>query len=123
MQPVFLFSFVEVLIWIVVVMFWTLFIWMFIAVFSDIFRRRDLSGIAKALWIFVIFVFPILGILIYMIARPPLATHEQDMELMQAQRRAMGVSATDEIARAKQLLDAGTISQAEFDQIKQRALA
>lgn len=122
MNPIFLTEFWEVLAWIVVVFFWVLVIWMFIAVFTDIFRRRDLSGIAKALWIFLIFIFPLIGILIYMIARPADATREQDMELLQAQKRAMGYSSTDEIARAKQLLDAGTITQAEFDEIKQRAL-
>jgi hypothetical protein len=123
LNAIFLTEFWEVVAWIVMVFFWTLVIWMFISIFADIFRRRDLSGIAKALWIFLIFILPLIGILIYMIARPADATREQDLELMQAQRRAMGISSTDEIAKAKQLLDAGTITQAEFDQIKQRALS
>jgi predicted membrane channel-forming protein YqfA (hemolysin III family) len=122
LNPIFLTEFWEVVAWIVMVFFWVLVIWMFVAIFTDIFRRRDLSGIAKALWIFLIFILPLLGILIYMIARPADATREQDMELMAAQRRAAGYSSTDEIARAKQLLDAGAITQAEFDNIKQRAL-
>jgi hypothetical protein len=50
--------------------FWFVFIWMFISAFADIFRRRDLSGWAKAGWIFLIAVLPLLGILIYVIARP-----------------------------------------------------
>ncbi len=50
--------------------FWFMLIWMFIAVFADIFRRRDLSGAAKAGWTLLIFLLPLLGILIYMIARP-----------------------------------------------------
>ena len=123
MNAIFLTEFWEDVAWIEMVFFWTLEIWMIISIFADIFRRRDLSGIAKALWIFLIFILPLIGILIYMIARPADATREQDMELMQAQRRAMGISSTDEIAKAKQLLDAGTITQAEFDQIKQRALS
>jgi hypothetical protein len=47
-------------------------IWMFIGVFADIFRRHDLSGAAKAGWVLLIFVLPLFGILIYLIARPSL---------------------------------------------------
>jgi hypothetical protein len=47
-----------------------MFIWMFIGIFADIFRRHDLSGAAKAGWVLVIFLLPLLGILIYLIARP-----------------------------------------------------
>ncbi len=122
MNAVFLTEFWEVIAWIVIVFFWMLVIWMFIAIFTDIFRRRDLSGIAKALWILLIFVLPLIGILIYMIARPPLATYEQDMEIVQAQRRAAGYSSAEEIAKAKQLLDSGAITQQEFEVMKQRAM-
>jgi hypothetical protein len=115
-------TFWEVLAWIVIVFFWAMVIWMFIGVFADIFRRRDLSGVAKAFWIFLIFILPLIGILIYLIARPADATAEQDAELYAAQRRAAGYSATAEIERAQQLLAAGAISQAEFDQIKANAL-
>jgi Phospholipase_D-nuclease N-terminal len=59
------------LIWSTVVLFyWFAFIWMFISTFSDILRRGDLSGGAKAGWIFLIAILPFLGILIYMMARP-----------------------------------------------------
>ena len=50
--------------------FWFMLIWMFIAVFADIIRRRDLSGGGKAGWIVLIFILPLFGILIYLIARP-----------------------------------------------------
>jgi hypothetical protein len=115
-------TFLEVVAWIIIVFFWTMVIWMFIAVFGDIFRRRDLSGIAKVLWVIGIFILPFLGALIYLLTRPPMATYEQDMELMQAQRRAMGISGADEIAKAHELLKSGAISQAEFDKIKAQAL-
>ena len=62
--------------------FWFMLIWMFIAVFADIFRRRDLGGGTKALWILVIFFIPLIGILIYMIARPRMT--EQDKEMLEA---------------------------------------
>jgi hypothetical protein len=100
-------------------------IWMFIGIFADIFRRNDLSGWAKAGWLFLIFWLPFLGILIYMIVRPKMT--EQDKEILaqaQAQQSRMsGGSATDDIAKAHDLLAKGAISQAEFDAIKAKALA
>jgi hypothetical protein len=116
-------QFGEVLVYMAIIFIWMMVIWMFIAVFTDIFRRRDISGWLKAFWIFFIFILPLLGILIYMIARPADATAEQDAEIMAAQRRAAGYSATAEIEKAQQLLASGAITQAEFDAIKQRALA
>jgi hypothetical protein len=109
--------------WIVWVWLWMMVIWMFISIFADIFRRRDISGWAKAFWIFLIFVLPLIGVLIYLIARPRDATAEQDAEIIAAQRRAAGYSATAEIEKAQQLLASGAITQAEFDRIKQTALA
>ena len=116
-------QFGEVLLYMAVIFIWMMVIWMFIAIFTDIFRRRDISGWLKAFWIFFIFILPLLGILIYLIARPKDATAEQDAEILAAQRRAAGYSATAEIEKAQQLLASGAITQAEFDAIKQRALA
>ena len=116
-------QFGEVLIYMAVIFVWMMVIWMFIAIFTDIFRRRDISGIAKAFWIFFIFILPLIGILIYMIARPKDATAEQDAEIIAAQRRAAGYSPTAEIEKAQSLLSSGAITQAEFDAIKQRALS
>jgi energy-coupling factor transporter transmembrane protein EcfT len=100
-------------------------IMMFIQVFADIFRRENLSGWGKAGWIFLLFILPFIGILIYMIARPK--NTEQDQRLMAeaqaAQARLVGGSAADDIAKAKGLLDSGAITQAEFDSIKAKALA
>ena len=64
--------------------FWFMVIWIFIAVFADIFRRNDLSGWGKAGWILLIFILPFLGLLIYMIARPRMT--EQDKQMIQAAR-------------------------------------
>ncbi|MEP6758247.1 MAG: SHOCT domain-containing protein [Actinomycetota bacterium] len=99
-------------------------IWMFIGVFADIFRRNDLSGGAKALWILFIFVLPLLGILIYMIGRPKMT--EQDMEMMsqaqEAQRRVEGYSAADEVAKLAKLRDEGKITAEEYEEQKKRAM-
>jgi len=109
----------------VVFFFWFMFIWMFIAIFADIFRRDDIGGGAKAGWIILICLLPFLGILIYMIARPKMT--EQDKEMMEgyaeAQRRAAGYSAAEEIAKAQQLKDSGAITAEEFEEMKRRALS
>ena len=100
-------------------------IWMFVQVFADIFRRENLSGWGKAGWILLIFVVPFLGILIYMIARPKNTEQDQRMmaEAQATQSRLVGGSAVDDIAKAQALLDKGSITQAEFDAIKTKALA
>ena len=64
--------------------FWFMLIWMFIAVFADIFRRRDLSGGAKAGWILLIFLLPLFGILIYVIARPAVTDQDREMAMSAA---------------------------------------
>ena len=108
-------------------MFYFLFmvIWMFIGIFADIFRRDDLSGWAKAGWLILIFVLPLLGILIYMIVRPKMTEQDKRMmaEAQERERRAAGYSATEEIAKAAELKDKGAISAEEFEDIKRRALA
>lgn len=113
-------SFWEVIWWMILVFFATMFIWMFIAVFADIFRR-DMSGIAKALWILLIFMLPLLGVLLYMIFRGP-PTEAEMQQMQQAQRAMSGTTPADEIAKAQQLLSSGAINQAEFDELKRRAM-
>ena len=104
---------------------WIIFIWLLIMVLADNFRRTDHSGWAKAGWtLFVIFV-PVVGILVYMIARPKMT--EQDKQLMaqaEAERKRMaGYSAADEISKLQRLKDEGAISAEEFEKLKAQALA
>lgn len=105
--------------------FWMMVIWMFIAIFADIFRRNDLSGWGKAGWIILVFVLPFIGILIYVIARPKMT--EQDKEIIMAaqerERRAAGYSAADEIAKLSALKEQGAITAEEFETMKKQALA
>ena len=54
-------------------------VWMFIGIFADIFRRNDLSGWAKAIWLLLIFILPFLGILIYMIVRPKMTVQDKQL--------------------------------------------
>lgn len=104
--------------------FWFMVIWIFIAVFADIFRRNDVSGWGKAGWILLIFILPFIGLLIYMIARPRMT--EQDREDMartqEAQRRVSGYSAADEIEKLAKLRDAGQISAEEYEDLKRKAM-
>ena len=107
-------------------------IWLLIMVFSDIFRSHDLGGVAKALWtLFVIFL-PLLGVLVYLIARGgKMAEHA--VETAQAQDAAaqayirgvvaQGGSATDELARLADLKAQGVISESEFQMMKSKVLA
>ena len=108
----------------IVFFFWFMLIWMFIGVFADIFRRNDLTGWGKAGWLLLIFIVPLFGILIYLIARPKMT--EQDKEMMTAmqerERRETGYSAADEVAKLAKLRDEGKISPEEFEQMKQQAL-
>jgi hypothetical protein len=125
------YPFLEVL-WTMLVFFaWVAWFWLLIAIASDIFRRRDIGGGKKAAWlIFMLFV-PFIGVLSYLIANNDSMT-QRNIERAQAQKVQMdeyvrsvadGGGAAAEIDRAKKLLDDGTITQAEFDAIKSRALA
>ena len=116
--------------WTIVVFFaWAAWIWIVITVLIDIFRRDDIGGWAKAGWVVFVIVLPFLGVLIYLIAQHD-GMRERSMEQAKSQQAAMddyvrqtaGGSAS-EIAKAKELLDSGAISQAEFDSIKAKALS
>ena len=105
--------------------FWFMFIWIFIALFGDIFRRDDLSGGAKAGWIFLLVILPFLGSLIYMIARPKVTAQDvrQMAQADAAIQAAAAVSPADEIAKLTQLRSAGAITDEEFATLKQKALS
>jgi len=104
-------------------------------VFADIFRSHDLGGGAKTFWCIFIIIVPFLGVFVYLIARGHGMTQrsiEQQQQLQAQQAEyirsvattdASGGSSAEQIAAAKKLLDEGTITQAEFDQMKAKALA
>ena len=106
-------------------------IWILVTVFADLFRRKDISGWAKTGWIIFVIVLPYLGVFVYLIAQHKGMTERtiSQQQAAQAQMDQYVKSAastsdpTAQIANAKALLDQGTISQAEFEQIKQKALA
>ena len=109
---------------------WILFFWLLFTVFGDLFSRHDISGWAKTGWTILVIILPFLGIFIYLISQGR-GMGERNMKKAQAQQAQMDQyvrsvassdSATDQIAKGKELLDAGTITQAEFDQLKAKAL-
>ncbi|MFL5777316.1 MAG: SHOCT domain-containing protein [Chloroflexota bacterium] len=114
------------LIWsMVVFFFWFMFIWIFISLFGDIIRRDDLSGGAKAIWILALVFLPFLGALIYIAMRPKVTAQDVRM-LAQAEaseKAVAGVSSADEIAKLQQLKAAGAITDAEYESLKQKAMA
>jgi hypothetical protein len=125
------YPFLDVL-WTMLVFFlWIAWFWILITVFADIFRRRDISGVMKTVWIIFTIVLPFLGVFIYLITQNDGMTQRtlDQARAKQAQmdeyvREAAGTGgAASEIARAKDLLDSGAITQAEFDAIKAKALA
>jgi hypothetical protein len=119
--------------------FWTMLIffafvvwlWILFTVLADIFRRHDTSGFMKVIWIIFIVVLPYFGVFVYLIAEHKGMTERAIKQQQAAQQQidqyvksvAGSGDAAEQIAKAKQLLDSGTITQAEFDQIKQKALA
>jgi hypothetical protein len=123
------YPFMDVLWTIIIFFFWVIWIWIVITVLIDVFRRHDIGGFAKALWVIFVVILPWLGVLIYLIVEHD-GMRERSMKQAEAQkeqfdqyvREAAGGSA-DEIAKAKALLDDGTITQQEFDAIKAKALA
>ncbi len=100
-------------------------------IIGDIFRDRDLGGFAKALWMIVLIVVPFLSALIYLIARGRGMAERQASRMQEAQAEteqyiksvASAPNSADQIASAKTLLDDGTITQDEFEQLKVKALA
>ena len=106
-------------------------IWILVTVFADLFRRNDISGWGKTGWIIFVIVLPYLGVFVYLIAEHKGMTErtisQQEAAKSEMDQYVKSVASTSDptaqIANAKALLDQGTISQAEFDQIKQKALA
>jgi hypothetical protein len=106
-------------------------IWLLIAIFSDIFRSHDMGGGAKALWFIFVLIVPVLGILVYLIARGG-SMHERAAAQAQRQQQAFddyvrqtagGSSQVDELAKLGDLKAKGVLSDAEFEAQKAKLLA
>ena len=103
--------------------------WLLITVFSDLFRRHDIAGGKKALWLIVLIATGIFGVLIYLIINGHSMAERQNAAVKAAQKdfddhvKTVAGGATNQIEQAKKLLDSGAITQEEFDALKAKALA
>jgi ABC-type Fe3+ transport system permease subunit len=125
------YPFLDLMLTMVVFFLWILWFWLLFTIFADIFRRRDISGLAKTAWIVFAILLPFLGVFVYLITQNVGMT-ERQLQRARAERdqfddyvrqTASSGGAAAEIDKAKQLLDSGAITQAEFEALKQKALA
>jgi hypothetical protein len=125
------YPFLDVL-WTMLIFFlWIMWFWLLIKVFADVFRRRDLSGWGKTGWLILVIFLPFLGVFVYLISQGDHMA-QRDMDQARSAQAQFDQYVQDvagsggpagEIERAKALLDSGAITQAEFEAIKQKALA
>ena len=99
--------------------------WLLIIVFSDLFRRRDLSGLAKVLWVILLIVLPYIGIFAYLLTQGWGMAERNEAQAEQARdklRQVVGFSAADEIEKLDRLKSAGTISDQEYGRLRGRLI-
>src|SRR5262244_1523508 len=102
-----------------------LWFWLLITVFGDLFRRRDVSGLSKALWVIGLIVFPYLGVFIYLISQSRGMAERQNQRVEQARgelRQIVGFSVADEIEKLERLKNSGAISGDEYARLRARAM-
>ncbi len=122
------YPFLDVL-WTMLVFFaWVIWFWLLITVFADIFRRHDIGGGKKTVWIVFTILLPFIGVLAYLLVNSD-DMAKRNMAQVQAQKaqfdeyvQSVSGGAAGEIEKAKGLLDSGAITQEEFDRIKSKAL-
>ena len=126
-------SFWDIIWWFLTIFIFISYLFVLFAIISDLFRDHKLNGWWKAVWIIFLLFFPIITALVYLIARGRgmgERSQAQAKQLQEAQSEyiksvagAGAASPSDEIAKARALLDAGTIDQAEYDALKAKALS
>ena len=100
--------------------------WLLITVYSDLFRRRDISGWGKAIWVIALIVFPFVGILAYMITQAEgmaERSSEQAQRAREELRRVVGFSVADEIEKLDRLKKSGSITDQEFIRLRTKLVA
>ena len=122
--------------WTMIIFFaWIIWFWLLIVIFSDLFRRSDISGWGKAGWFVLVLFLPYLGVLIYLIAQGHHMAERRQQDAIDSKKQfdayvrdvaatdgTAGSSATDQISKGKQLLDSGAITSEEFEALKRKAL-
>ncbi len=120
----------EVVLTMLYFMFFFIWIWLAVSVFIDIFRSPDMGGVHKALWIVGVIIFPLLGVLAYLIVRGGKmsqhaieAAQQQDAAMQAYIRQAAGTTPADELHRLADLRDRGVIDEAEFQKLKGKVVS
>src|SRR6516162_6598593 len=115
------FSFWNFLVDVITVFFFIVLLWLLFIVFSDLFRRHDISGWGKALWVIGLILFPYLGVFIYLITQSRGMAERGVQQAQRAReelRQVVGFSAADEIKKLNELKKSGAISDAEFARLR-----
>jgi len=100
--------------------------WLLIMIFSDLFRRHDVSGWVKAGWVVALVVFPYLGVFAYMITQGSGMTERRNLQAQEARedlRRAVGFSVADEMEKLDRLKKSGSITDQEFARLRAKLVA
>jgi len=115
----------EFLLWLVWIFLFVIWFWLLITIFADLFRRHDISGWVKALWIIFVIVLPFLGILIYLITQSH-GIAERDVKQAQAEqeqlRQIVGTSSADELVKLDQLKASGSITDDEYQKMRAKVI-
>ena len=119
------FSFGNFLLDVLAIFVFVLWFWLLITVIGDLFRRHDISGWGKAIWVIVLILFPYLGVFIYLISQSRGMAERNSQRAQQARdelRQVVGFSAADEIEKLERLKNAGTISNEEYTRLRARVM-
>jgi predicted membrane channel-forming protein YqfA (hemolysin III family) len=102
-----------------------LWFWLLITVFGDLFRRRDVSGLGKVLWVIVLVVFPYIGVFVYLISQGRGMAERRNQQVQQAReelRQVVGFSVADELEKLERLKSSSAISNEEYTRLRARAV-
>jgi ABC-type multidrug transport system fused ATPase/permease subunit len=119
------FTFTNFLVDVFAIFMFVLWFWLLVTVMGDLFRRRDVSGATKVLWVIFVILFPYLGVFIYLISQGAGMAerqHQRAEETREQLRHMVGFSAADEIEKLERLKNAGTISSEEHTRLRARAV-
>jgi hypothetical protein len=115
------FSFTNFLVDVFAVFVFVVWFWLLISVFMDLFRRHDVSGWAKAIWVIALIVFPYLGVFAYLITQSRGMAERNNQQVQRARdelRQVVGFSAADEIEKLDRLKASGSITNEEFARLR-----
>jgi hypothetical protein len=119
------FTFTNFLVDVFAVFLFVVWLWLIIVIFMDLFRRHDISGWTKAIWVIVLIVFPLISVLVYLITQSRGMAERNIRQSQQARdelRRVVGFSAADEIEKLERLKKAGSITDTEFTRLRARVV-